>query len=51
MLAPNGGEWSTSRHWWIYPQGRIARNTLKRRLGRPDSLSECCGEGKNLLLL
>jgi len=38
-------------HWQLYPQGKIARNPLQRRLGRPISLSGCCGVGKNLLLL
>jgi hypothetical protein len=36
-------------HWLLYPQRKITRNTLKRRLGRANSLSGCCGEGKKSL--
>jgi hypothetical protein len=35
--------------WPLYPRGKSSRYRLDRRLGGPQSRSECCGEEKNLV--
>jgi hypothetical protein len=47
----DGGGWSASRPWPLYPQGKVIRYPLDRRLDWAHNWFERCGEEKNFLLL
>jgi hypothetical protein len=49
--ALDGGEWSASRPWPLYPQGKSPRYALHRRLGGPQSRVIKCYSFVNTIII